>query len=316
MAIYEPCWNLACLFLQLFICNLLFGFIYCCCIEISKSTRQALALTGRSSLGKILESGWTNCKAKLTAKLQLLKNDRKWLLIVSFKTLMDVAIFNFTTFGLDVNGSPAINIDLLTRSLVLSPANLMWVLSITDDHYIEDSLAKGLAWSVYFGFLQITAPFLQDCIHSSRYESELASLAKRFVLIPANGKVVDVMENADERIAFVENTSSIKIENAGIRNRQYHHSIYKFSPKNAEFEEFYCLVEQCAIVRTIQKMEENGLINSTTTINTIRKLYQILNEIVQRDPTMKSRIDIVLFSGLKEDLVNTIVQRRNEIVGR
>ena len=236
---------------------------------------------------------------------------RKWLAVISCKSAGDILVHYYTQ-GENAFFFDSIyfgNSELAKISILLSPVSLFLICLISKSEF-EFNVASGLAWGFYHGYLKITAKFLTDCINNSRYASELNKLPKRFILFPTNGQLINALNDVDDRITFIENTPSLKKEQAGIKERVYFQSVYKFTPRCHEFEGFHCIVEQAASVGTINQLRERGCLSKKDAESAITKFYEIVENCVEQDEMARKTFELILYSGETEDLVDAIVARR------
>lgn len=241
--------------------------------------------------------------------------NRKWLAVISCKSAADIVAHCYlqgeNAFFLDSIYFG--NSELAKISILLSPINLV-LICLTGKREFEFDVASGLAWGFYHGYLKITGKFLTNCINNSRYASELNKLPKRFILFPTNGELINALNDADNRITFIENTPSLKKELAGTKERVYFQSVYKFAPRCHEFEEFHCIVEQAASVGTIKQLRESGCMSKEDAESATAKFYEIIKHCVAQDELARKTFELILYSGETEDLVDAIVERKRHVI--
>ena len=288
--------------------NLISGLIYTVALD-------PLWIQLRSELPK--HTCWHQFLGLFMRRVKAVTNglNRKWIAVISCKSAADILthyytqgenafFFNSIYFG---------NSELAKISILLSPVSLLLICLISKSEF-EFDVASGLAWGFYHGYLKITAKFLTNCINNSRYALELNKLPKRFILFPTNGQLINALNDADDRITFIENTPSLKKELAGIKERVYFQSVYKFTPRCHEFEEFHCIVEQAASVGTINQLRERGCLSKKDAATAITKFYEIVEHCVEQDELARKTFELILYSGETEDLVDAIAARRKNLM--
>ena len=299
---------------QSLIMNSAVGFIYLLGTEYSRRQRILLGYHFSSGKGDTLPFRSLNVTVtvfKLCADT-LLKINRQWLSFILLKTMLDIFVFSFVLASSFAEGA-WFNLALANVILILSPLNLVQTALVVGTDY-ETDIATGLANSFYHGYLKLTAGFLKECISSSRYSEELGKVPKRFILVPENGVLIDSLHKIDDRITFLENTSTMRKDVGGVRKRGYYQSVYKFTPKNSEFEEFCCIAEQSASVRPIKDIVSVRGFSQNAVKQTVRRFYEEVRDLVKCNDATRDSIEVILFSGREEDVVDAIVNRRTELL--
>ena len=131
------------------------------------------------------------------------------------------------TSGNVVNHGYYMDADMIFIVSFLGPLNILWVLRISENKTRE--IGAGLAWSFYYGYLKITAPYFEESIREAGLE-ESDVLHKRVVLIPEKDGILDSIEDADHRIEFVRNTPALRLNIAGMCLDPHLHVIYVSIP--------------------------------------------------------------------------------------
>ena len=243
-----------------------------------------------------------------------LKLNTTWLFFIMCKSILDVLACYYLV-SLSFAEGMGFYTSLAIVSLTLSPLYLVQTAFVVGGAYERD-VATGLACSFYHGYLEVTAGFLNDCISTSRYKEELCKVPKRFILIPRNGTLIDSLQNIDSRITFVENTSSLRKDVGGVKKRSYYQSVYKFTPRDSEFEEFYCIVEQSASLRPIKDIVARRGPSRNAVEQTVTNFYEELCDLVKYNDATRDTFEIILFSGREEDVVDAVVSRRNAVLSK
>eukprot|EP00794_Sanderia_malayensis_P007946 gene7946-8803_t len=159
----------------------------------------------------------------------------------------------------------------------------------------ENSLAVGLAWSYYFGYLKIVLPNLVENINKSSSQVKDKLLRQLFVLVPANCEVFDKVNDADRNIEFKENLCSIEQNTAGIHVRKYVNTLYQVDVNG---EQFYAAIEYATPLRTLaymSKYKETGL-SRPEAQRQAYEFWQTTQDILENhadQPEMKKRIQFI-----------------------
>jgi len=301
---------------QSLLMNSAVGFMYLLGTEYSR--RQRILLGYHVSSGKRDSLPFRSLSVIMTL-LKLCVNtiqkiNRQWLFFILFKAMLDIVVFNFVVSSSFAEGA-WFNLPLANVVLILSPLNLVQTALVVGTDY-ETDIATGLASGFYHGYLKLTAGFLKECISASRYREELGQVPKRFILVPENGILIDSLHKADDRITFLENTSTMKKDVGGVKQRSYFQSVYKFTPKNLEFEEFCCIAEQSASVRPIKDIVSVRGFSQSAVQQTVRRFYEEVRDLVKCNDVTHDSIEVILFSGREEDVVDAIVRRRKELLAK
>lgn len=301
--------------IQSLIMNAAVGFAYISGTEFSRSRRFLLGqYCASGKRGNVLSQSLLFITEFLkTCVITSFKLNTQWLLYIVVKSMLDIAafrVFASSSYGLE---SPGFNTTLAVVSLSLSPLHLIQATIVVGSPYNSD-IATGIACGFYHGYLEMTVGFLKGCIDSSRYSAELSKVPKRFILVPENGILIDSLQKVDDRITFVENTSSLREDVSGVKKRAYYQSVYKFTPRDKEFEEFYCIAEQSASVGPIRDIVA-GIGGSQNELKqTVRRFYEEVRGMVDCNDAMRDSFEIILFSGREEDVVDAIVNRRKKLL--
>ena len=299
--------------LQSLILNAAVGFAYISGTEFSRSRRFLLGpYSSNGRRGSILSRSLYIITEFLKICINTsLKLNTQWLLYIVFKSVLDIVVFRASTsYGFE---SVGFNTTLAMVGLALSPLHLIQTTIVVGSPYNSD-IATGIACGFYHGYLEITAGFLKDCISSSRHSAELSKVPKRFILVPENGILIDSLQKVDDRITFVENTSSLKKDVSGVKKRAYFQSVYKFTPREDEFEEFYCIAEQSASVGPIRDIVAGRGGSQSELKQAVRRFYEEVCGMVDCNDATRGSFEIILFSGRGEDVVDAIANRRKKIL--
>ena len=124
------------------------------------------------------------------------------------------------------------------------------------------NVADGLAWSYYFGYLQLVLPELNERIRKSeRYCGKISS-EKLYILLPKNCYAFETIDKADRRVTIDGNLEPYKINRAGILERTYKHTVYSVmmprSDRNRENEPYLLLVEYATPLMTLYDMSKSS----------------------------------------------------------
>lgn len=215
-------------------------------------------------------------------------------------------------FGLMIAG--------LTRLFHSNTLSQVEVSRILEDN--EKSVANGLAWSYYFGYLEIILPELKERIEerNQSWKFQLSS-EKLYILLPLHCDIWKNIQDADGRIAK-ENDGDLEcIVKRGGLDRKYTNKAYciNFARKKQKYR---ILLEYAISLDTLKKMSTHERIKTITEeerIDQVKIFCQILQGILE-DPLNKEcqgKCELVIYnSKTLEDqgdgLAGLLVQRIEE----
>lgn len=297
--------------LQAAFTNLVIGYCYALGTEISRRRELCHFSCGNESCKRLPYAEWMVNFGKSFSSVRDSLN-LKWLSFIAMKSVIDILVYNltFTSLLMEVFRLDAVLVDV---SIALAPLHLISAYLVVGGEYDTD-IAIGLANGVFHGYLELTAAYLDDCIAASRYSKELGRIAKRFILLPQNGVLIDSLQEIDDRITFVENTSAFKNDISGVKQRPYFQSVYKFTPRLHEFEEFYCIAEQSASIGPIFDLMQRGVLSKERMRNTVQMFHDVLQALVRKSNVTRGKFEIILFSGREDDVIDAVVRRRKQIL--
>ena len=121
------------------------------------------------------------------------------------------------------------------------------------------SVADGLAWAFYVGYLKLVLPRLRSKIDESdrfRYKIEKKKL---LILVPKTCFVHGDIEEADPRIRWAGYLPEMATNKGGIKERVYRHNVYKlekFHP-DATVEGYYFVVDYATPLMALYHMSNH-----------------------------------------------------------
>lgn len=106
------------------------------------------------------------------------------------------------------------------------------------------SVAVGLAWSYYFGYLKLVLPHLEGQIGKSVYKYDIIE-KKLFILLPKNCYTYSRIEETDPRITYAGSLDSYNFNRYGILQRSYRHPVHRIQMPlpNGEVKDYHVIVE-------------------------------------------------------------------------
>ena len=124
------------------------------------------------------------------------------------------------------------------------------------------NVADGLAWSYYFGYLQLVLPKLNEQIRKSRRYRGRISSEKLYILLPKNCYAFETIDKADQRVTVDGNLEPYKINRAGILERTYKHTVHSVkmprSGRSRENEPYLLLLEYATPLMTLYDMSKSS----------------------------------------------------------
>lgn len=247
---------------------------------------------------------------------------RKSFLCISVlaKCMLDLTAY-MLFYGMEATINELSQADLATICLFLTPINFIVATSIAQPKgNLNYDIALSFACSYFYGYLKKVSPFFDDCIKASAVPNNNKTIIvpKRLVLIPKNGWIYDNLSEVDSRINFCVNAVPILLNNAGTRQRSYIHSLYKLSSGGTETEkrEFICSLEYATPLRALSDMKKAFPLEQSDIQEISKIFFEILSEKVADAPDLGSCVQLIWFSGEKEEIVDIVLQciREDEIV--
>ncbi|XP_077862732.1 stimulator of interferon genes protein 2-like [Saccoglossus kowalevskii] len=170
----------------------------------------------------------------------------------------------------------------------------------------SQSVAHGLAWSYYFGYLKIVLPELINQINESEKWSNLfiggELLPKVFALIPKTGFMVGEICDDRKQMIYVDDEEEdvlppLFMERGGVKKRVYRNTVYTI--KDQDGREHYAIMEYVTPVDTIYRMNQHreaGMSEDEKDMQ-IKLLYRYLKEITDKEEDCRGRFVLVPISG-------------------
>lgn len=142
------------------------------------------------------------------------------------------------------------------------------------------NISSGLVWSFYYGYLKIILPEIP--IKINEWISCNPSKSKYFprqlyIILPTFGNCYSSLSEVDNNIEFVETFTSVEIDRAGNRNRNYKNTIYKICRPD---KEYYFVGEYASPVKTMFEMEK-GQIAGLTKSDFFQQVYLFKEKLSQ-----------------------------------
>ena len=149
---------------------------------------------------------------------------------------------------------------------------------------MDKNVARGLAWSYYFGYLKIVLPQLQDEITEKDWRDKLSS-QMLFILIPLDCNIFNDIRHADNQIAIEKDMVVERRQLRGGLRRPYSNQVYRITgPSN---ETFHILLEYASPLATLYDMsliERINFITEAEVKNETRLFYSTLKSILDNPP--------------------------------
>lgn len=230
---------------------------------------------------------------------------------LAIKALFDVIVYHFIFgFGENVPDEGYLyNIGLIT--VYSSPLNLFWA-SRCDIHSCEfrQNIALGLANSYFHGYLDKLGQHFDDVIMASHDLYGRAMPLQRIILIPENAVVYDDLVGVDARIRFKVNSRSVRVDYSGTQQRPYHVSMYEIETNDSTMR---CCLEYASALRVLKDMAKQFGLEDGELKEMVMLFYDTLLDKLATKPNVGSRMELLLFSGEKYDLVDAIQKANRKV---
>ena len=120
----------------------------------------------------------------------------------------------------------------------------------------NNNVADGLAWSYYFGYLKLVLPRLEGQITKSEEFRFKIKDKKLFILLPKTCFTYPDIQDADIRVKWAGNLPYIKINQGGIRERPYNHSVHRIEMPRSDgtTEDYYFVLEYATPLMSLYDM--------------------------------------------------------------
>ncbi|XP_038133578.1 stimulator of interferon genes protein [Cyprinodon tularosa] len=167
------------------------------------------------------------------------------------------------------------------------------------------NVAHGLAWSFYFGYLQLVLPSLEASIDSFRasHQGSFQSRGsqKLIVLIPINANISHKLEDEDSNIKFYDSLPNSQMDMAGIRGRVYKHSVYRVQDEHGKTHE--CPVEYATPLLTLYRMSQdrNAGFGEPERRQQVLLFYRTLQDILEQSLECRNRYRLILLNDEHEE---------------
>ena len=122
----------------------------------------------------------------------------------------------------------------------------------------DKTVAAGLAWSYYFGYLKLVLPHLEEQIEKSDYKYQIVE-KRLFILLPKNCYTYCSISDVDPRIKYAGNLYSYSFNRRGILQRSYEHPVHRIEMPcpGGEVAEYHVVVEYATPLMSLYNMSEN-----------------------------------------------------------
>lgn len=153
----------------------------------------------------------------------------------------------------------------LMKYLVVSPLLVDPRLRFFDEDHSEKrekenkSIAEGLAWSYYFGYLQLVLPRLKDNISRSEEFRYKITKEKLFILVPETCYPYCDLTDADSRLKWAGCLPNVANSRAGFKGRYYKHHVHRIEMprRNGRIDQYHFVVEYATPIMTLYDMSNH-----------------------------------------------------------
>ena len=222
------------------------------------------------------------------------------LVLVVVGGLENVACRIYLIFGINVAVLPALSflVGLRTPSLVEESE-----MSERENRNVAD----GLAWSYYFGYLKMVLPKLHDKINESTDYRHKIKPKKLFILLPKDCSVRGLIKEADTNVQEVASLEELRINQAGVRNRSYKHTIHKVQVAGGD--EHHIVVEYATPLKTLFDMSRDdvGALSREDRDQQVMIFIRKLREILDKDKECRGKYELIAFAGEGSNIAEILV---------
>ena len=186
------------------------------------------------------------------------------------------------------------------------------------------NIAKGLAWSYYFGYLKLLLPERWDNMISKAIKPdyvvdgedmrEKLSPAKIFIVMPKDCDCYDDFEKVSSKCIQSEGDLPIvTITRAGVKARPYKSTLYRIQKPNEEPK--FVIMEYASPLLAIydmQKFKRSSFFTTKDLNSQVVIFYNTLKEILEGDKSCKDKYRLILVSDVHNDLADVILRAIDE----
>ena len=235
---------------------------------------------------------------------------------IVIKTCCDIILHRLFYGYAKFDNSDIITIMLDTLPIILmtSPINC---LIINDAHkeFMRD-IAKSLAESYFHQYVKILRSMVIQSIHGYRTTRSKRSPLNSydlFILIPENGLIFDKIEDIDkDNITFKGNSLPAYRQSSGNGDEKpIHFSIYTIKDRAFSDDESPAIyIQYASCLKVLQDLKITFNYTSEDIAYMVNIFFSALTDHIKNLSynLSESKIHIILFSGKKEDFINTIIQ--------
>ncbi|XP_077979809.1 stimulator of interferon genes protein 2-like [Glandiceps talaboti] len=184
------------------------------------------------------------------------------------------------------------------------------------------NVAHGLAWSFYFGYLNIILPELENTIAKSEWNDKMKDgdlPAKVFIVIPESCVIPSNIGEDHPNVIFQNKLPPVIKHRAGVRDRQYVNSVYQVTDVIRGYPQ-YCILEYATPIASLYDMSmhpESGL-NAEDRHQQVQIFLRTLQKILDSSPECRKRCVLVPISGSdygKYPLASVITKTIRQVKG-
>ncbi|XP_045200260.2 uncharacterized protein LOC123554287 isoform X2 [Mercenaria mercenaria] len=242
-----------------------------------------------------------NNSAKTLVILTKQALESKWIILELIHTIEQSKRRNVLTLRLLLHGVNDKDVKFLKRGLLASVPhfsldlkkddwaerlieNIQNEVPLPDILPLEGSLAHGLVFSHYSGFLSYVLPVLRETIEKTRIYRDMPHNVSRkyYILLPESCRIYDTLEGYDEenqiRIEKGDNTE-FKRMHAG-KTRTFKISIYNISKQTASgIESYYFFADFPNVLKAMYTMNEKSLVKLDMRLQ-LARFCHVLGDVV------------------------------------
>jgi len=174
----------------------------------------------------------------------------------------------------------------------------------------------GLAWSYFYGYLNLILPEIPNRIESSKhYETNGKKMSRKFfIIIPESGKTPDRFSDIDQRFITEGPLDDGFIKSrAGQPSRLYKNFVQRITGKNQE-EDFYFCGEFATPVLALRKMVEAKVINEKESQRQMALFRHTLMAIVNHERNTECNYKANIVSFVDQDNKLSLADQLQEMI--
>eukprot|EP00795_Rhopilema_esculentum_P004639 gene4639-20914_t len=236
---------------------------------------------------------------------------RKIHTMILVKCWLDIAIYGLIASFLKILNDN-IFYDLASITMLTSALNLIWASELCPlKGTIRGDIASVLCNIYFHEYLKNMALFFSRSIETALPAAKGQIIPVQIILIPKNGEVYNDLSEADPRIEFLINSASVFVATQGACKRPFHCSLYQILDKKSIS---ICSMEYPYVLNVLKGFDFRY--HKTQAEQICEEFYDLLTKTIYASLEAKRQVKVLLFSGQKQDIVDSVKQvlsRLNEV---